>query len=135
MKTAEQELLDAMMSLADSLGYTVYPYKQLDDVDYPFLEMVETEDYPEASKRGAEDFGIAVLIVHGWGGVNDRTTLSAQLKSLINKTRRIKGVYYNYTQQEQNTNTTISNETSTGGVLVHGIGVYQYQYSRRNDNG
>lgn len=73
-KTRENALFDELMIRLKALGYTVYDYKQLDDVPYPFFEMEDTQTIFQPNKTDIK--GAVNITLSAWGTYKQRRQVS-----------------------------------------------------------
>lgn len=73
-KTRENALFDELMIRLKALGYTVYDYKQQDDVPYPFFEMEDTQTIFQPNKTDIK--GSVNISLSAWGTYKQRRQVS-----------------------------------------------------------
>ncbi|MTD42465.1 DUF3168 domain-containing protein [Erwinia sp. CPCC 100877] len=109
----DQYIYDKVYALLQELEIPVYPYKQMTDVSYPFLEMANTETDRTATKSGS--LQTISLTIDIWGLADERkqvtTIKSTVIDTLIN----------NFRVKETEIEDRLLLDTSTTDVLLHGV--------------
>ena len=84
MKEVDQAIYDAIFSLLDSEGFTVFPFLPDLGTPYPFLVLGEVNVYPRPLKNGAT--GRVTVPLHLWFSIEDRKLVSdsiAKVRKLL----------------------------------------------------
>ena len=80
MKTIEQAIFDAIIKEAQILGYDIYPSLPMEDVSYPFINMVSSQEIPSVTKtaiKGTYSFSLTI-----WGNDNQRKKIAGMAGNL-----------------------------------------------------
>lgn len=120
MKQPDQQFYDACFQICLNSGYDTYPYKPLDDVPYPFVEVSEAILIPRATKTAI--LGNVSLTLHIWGEGAKRKQISDAANSLLMEIKEIKSTNsLRWLVLLDQCNIQLIQDTSTGTILWHGI--------------
>lgn len=109
----EQDIYDKAYGIIQELGYKIYPYKQMNDVGYPFVEVSNTQIDRLPTKSGS--IGTVLLSVDVWGLAKKRKEFST-IKSEI-----IASLIQNFSVREGDIDDRTITDTTTKDVLLHGV--------------
>lgn len=109
----DQTIYNKAYALIEGMGFTVYPYKQMNDVGYPFVEMANTSIDRRATKSGS--LQTIELSIDIWGLASNRQEVSAMKSKIINKLIEM------FQVKESQIEERILIDTTTNDVLFHGV--------------
>lgn len=109
----DQYIFDKAYTLIQQLGIDIYTYKQMNDVDYPFIELSNTDTDRLITKSGS--IQTISLFIDIWGLASERKNVTT-IKSMI-----IDILIRNFQVKESEIEDRILIDTSTTNTLLHGI--------------
>lgn len=109
----DQYIFDKAYTLLKKLGFDIYTYKQMNDVDYPFIEMSNMDTDRKATKSGSlQTINLSIDI---WGLAENRRELTTIKSSIIDILTK------NFQVKESEIDDRTITDTSTTDILLHGI--------------
>lgn len=109
----DQYIYDKAYATIQQLGVKVYPYKQMNDVGYPFIEMMNIETDRLSTKSGS--LQTISLTIDIWGLASERKEVTT-IKSMV-----LDLLINNFQVKEAEIEDRVLPDTSTTDILLHGI--------------
>lgn len=109
----DQTIYNKAYALIEGMGFTVYPYKQMNDVALPFVEMANVTTERRATKSGC--LQTIELSIDVWGLAANRQEVTTMKYKIINK------LIEHFQVKESQIEERILIDTTTNDVLLHGV--------------
>lgn len=120
IKQPDQQFYDACFQKCLDNNYSTYPYKPLNDIPYPFIEVGDALLIPKATKSAL--LGSVSLTLHIWCEGAKRRQASDIINTLLIAIKEIRNTEtLRWLIPVNQCNMQIMQDTSTGTVLWHGV--------------
>jgi len=128
MKSPQQALFDEIFKISNRLGYDTYDVKPMSEVDYPFVELENTQEVGTPAKLAR--IGIIPITLSVWGLHTKRGQVSEMAEAIYQACYfGIDTTDYSYSLNVGASNLFVSVDTSTNTKLVRATLQLEFNFS------